>query len=101
VDSVVTVPETLAPVCVNFQVTIVVPSTIVVPLSPVFSFESTPVPLHMTSGGASSDDPLPPPHETPNAARAAAMMIGKADFIRTFVARPGIIGEASKGEEQT
>jgi len=46
VDCVVTVPETLASVCLNVQVTIVVP--IGVPLlTPVFSFESTPVPTHV------------------------------------------------------
>lgn len=77
VDSVVTVPETLASVCVNVQVTIVVPGAIVVPLSPVLSFESTPVPLHLAGGG-----PSPAPHEIPSTARAVTMMIGRADFTK-------------------
>ena len=87
-DCVVTVPETLAPVCVSVQVTIVV--AIGVLLFTFVSFESTPVPIHVTCGGAvdpldgEADDPSPPPHEITNAARAVAMMIGRAGFMRTF-----------------
>jgi hypothetical protein len=89
-DSVVTVPETLAPVCVNSKVTIVVPTPILG-----FEFESTPVPLQVPArsaggdgstgdpldGDATSGGPLPAPQEVPSTARAVTTRIGRTDFI--------------------
>ena len=88
VDCVVTVPETFAPVCVSFQVTIVVIIGMV--LAVFDSFESTPVPVRITFASGSgtgcgccpglcwtccSGMPEPAPQAAASAAKAVAVMI--------------------------
>jgi hypothetical protein len=76
VDWVVTVPETVGPLCIIVKLTTVVP---IPPEEPVLGFESTPVPSKV---GGGPDGPLlaefgpgmpvPAPQETVSAASAAA-----------------------------
>jgi hypothetical protein len=75
VDWVVTVPDTVAPLCIMVKLTTVVP--VPVPAAPVFGFESTPVPTKAGGGWLvflefGSDMPVPPPQEAPAAARTLA-----------------------------
>jgi hypothetical protein len=79
VDWVVTVPVTIAPLCIIVKVTTVVP--VPVPEEPVFGFLSTPVPSNV---GGGPDAPLlvefgagiPPPQDASAASAATVMIFG-------------------------
>src|SRR5712691_9829920 len=98
VDCVVTVPKTFSAVCVNFQVTSVVP--IGVPLAPVLLFESTPVPVRICCGSCCdccSGDPEPAPQATASTAEAVAVTIVRNGFMITPRSPPltGIIRQTA------